>query len=583
MSTTRTAPTADIAPTADTERTATPATPAARTARITTAAADLFGWDDLHAGQLEAIEAVVAGRDTLGIMPTGFGKSAIYQVAGAVLDGPTVVVSPLIALQADQVAGLVGRPDAPSAVAINSGHTDAENDAGWQRLAAGEITYVFLAPEQLARDETVDRLRDAGVALVVVDEAHCVSSWGHDFRPDYLHLGEIVERLGRPTVLALTATGSGPVRDEIVERLRLRDPLIVSRGFDRPNLALEVVRHEDDDEKMRAVVEQVAGSTTPGIVYVATRRATEAYTAAIAERRPDRTVVGYHGGQRSAERGQLHERFHAGEVDVVVATSAFGMGIDKPDVRFVVHADVPDSLDAYYQEIGRAGRDGDPATATLHYRPEDLSLRSFFASGLPGRADLRGVFTALSAAGRPVTRAEVAGQLALGSRTVSRLIDLLLEGGALTESTDGFEPVAGLDAAEAAGAAREVAQTRERVATSRIEMMRTFAEAAGCRRRFLLGYFGEDSPEHCGKCDLCLSDDRAGIDAEEARSGDEEAHPTDTAPPAFATDARVVHATWGEGTVMGTDDDRMTVFFESQGYKVLSVADVLERGLLTSA
>ncbi|KQO81386.1 recombinase RecQ [Frigoribacterium sp. Leaf263] len=556
------------------------ATTTTPTERITRAAADLFGWDDLHPAQLEAIESVVAGRDTLAVMPTGFGKSAIYQVAGAVLDGPTVVVSPLIALQADQVAGLIGRPDAPPAADINSGHTDAENEASWDRLAAGEVTYLFLAPEQLARDETVDRLRDADVALVVVDEAHCVSSWGHDFRPDYLHLGEIVERLGRPPVLALTATGSVPVRDEIVERLRLDDPLVLSRGFDRANLALEVVRHEDDDEKVRAVVDQIADSAIPAIVYVATHRETESYTEAISERCPDRTVVGYHGGQRAAERGRLHERFHAGEVDVVVATSAFGMGIDKPDVRVVVHADVPESLDAYYQEIGRAGRDGEPAIATLHYRPEDLSLRSFFASGLPGRADLRDVFTALSAAGRPVTRAEVAGQLSLGSRTVSRLIDLLLEAGALTESADGFEPVAGLEAADAAASAREVAQTRERVSSSRIEMMRTYAETTGCRRRFLLGYFGEDSPERCGNCDLCSA---ASDRVEEARSGGDEAHPADTAPPAFATDARVVHATWGEGTVMSTDDDRMTVFFEREGYKVLAVADVLDRGLLTPA
>ncbi len=562
-------------------RTSTARTSTARTDDISRAAADLFGWTDLHPAQLEALEAVVAGRDTLAVMPTGFGKSAIYQVAGAVLDGPTVVVSPLIALQADQVAGLVGRPDAPPAVAINSGHTDAENDEGWERLAAGEVTYVFLAPEQLARDETVDRLRDAGVALVVVDEAHCVSSWGHDFRPDYLHLGEVVERLGGPTVLALTATGSGPVRDEIVERLRLDDPLVLSHGFDRPNLSLEVVRHEDDDEKARAVVEQVAASTSPGIVYVATRKATEDYAAAIAERCPDRTVVGYHGGQRSAERGELHERFHAGEVDVVVATSAFGMGIDKPDVRFVVHADVPDSLDSYYQEIGRAGRDGDPATATLHYRPEDLSLRSFFASGLPGRADLRGVFTALSAAGRPVRRSEVSDQLALGARTVSRLIDLLLEGGALSESSKGFEPVDGFDARSAAEAARGVAETRDRVERSRIEMMRTFAEAPGCRRHFLLGYFGEESPERCGNCDGCRAAEKAG-ETQEAREGGQDGV-TDTAPPAFAPDARVVHATWGEGTVMSTDADRMTVFFESEGYKVLAVADVLARELLTPA
>ena len=557
-------------------RTSTARTSTPRTDDITRAAADLFGWTDLHPAQLEALEAVVAGRDTLAVMPTGFGKSAIYQVAGAVLDGPTVVVSPLIALQADQVAGLVGRPDAPPAVAINSGHTDAENDEGWERLAAGEVTYVFLAPEQLARDETVDRLSDAGVALFVVDEAHCVSSWGHDFRPDYLHLGEVVERLGGPTVLALTATGSGPVRDEIVERLRLDDPLVLSHGFDRPTLSLEVVRHEDDDEKARAVVEQVAASTTPGIVYVATRKESERYADEIGERRPDRTVEAYHAGLRSAERGALHERFHQGGIDVVVATSAFGMGIDKPDVRFVVHADVPESLDEYYQEIGRAGRDGEPADATLHYRPEDLGLRSFFASGLPSRAELRSVYDAIRASSGPVARTAIAEATDLKPRQVSRLVDLLLEAGTVQEQKKGYTPTSGLDAETAAEQARDAAEARDRVEKSRIAMMRGYAEGRGCRRRYLLGYFGEEAPERCGNCDDCRAAE-AEPDlpaAEESRAG------SDAPAPLFEADTRVTHPTWGEGTVMSTEDDRLTVFFESEGYKVLAVEAVVEHDLL---
>jgi ATP-dependent DNA helicase RecQ len=540
----------------------------ARTAELAEAARSLFGWDHLHAGQIEAMEAVVGGRDTLAVMPTGFGKSAIYQVAGAVLRGVTVVVSPLIALQADQVAGLVGHPDAPEAVAINSGHTDAENDAGWERIDAGAATYVFLAPEQLAKDGTVERLRDAGVALFVVDEAHCVSSWGHDFRPDYLHLASIVERLGRPPVLALTATGSGPVRDEIVERLGLRDPLVLSRGFDRPNLALEVVRHADDADKVDAVVEQVAASTTPGIVYVATRKATERYVAALQGRCPDRVVVAYHGGLRSKERGDLHERFHDGEVDVVVATSAFGMGIDKPDVRFVVHADVPESIEEYYQEIGRAGRDGDTAQATLHYRPEDLGLRTFFAAGLPGRASLRDVFTTLRAAGGPVRRSAVAEQMSIGARTVSRLLDLLMEAGAVTEDRNGIAADAEWDAARAADAAREVAEARERVEESRIAMMRTFAEQRGCRRRFLLGYFGEDAPERCGNCDRCRVAEDEGQPVSE---------PTEEL---FATGVQVEHPAWGAGEVMSSEDDRITVFFAEDGYKVLSLTDVVDHDLL---
>ncbi|WP_209561648.1 RecQ family ATP-dependent DNA helicase [Frigoribacterium sp. PvP032] len=547
--------------------------------RIADVAARLFEWDDLKPAQLEAVESLLAGRDTFGIMPTGFGKSAIYQVAGALLDGPTVVVSPLIALQADQVAGLVGHPDAPPAVDVNSGHTDDENDESWRRVDAGEVTYVFLAPEQLARDETVERLARAGVSLLVVDEAHCVSSWGHDFRPDYLHLGEIVERLGRPPVLALTATGSGPVRDEVIERLRLRDPLVISRGFDRPNLSLAVHRHEDEAEKRRAIVEQVAELTTPGIVYVATRKESERYADEIGERCPDRTVEAYHAGLRSAERGALHERFHAGEIDVIVATSAFGMGIDKPDVRFVVHADVPESLDAYYQEIGRAGRDGEPADATLHYRAEDLSLRSFFAAGLPSRAELRRVHEAIRASSGPAKRKVVTEATGLKPRQVSRLVDLLLEAGVVAETKTGYEITTDLASKEAAEQARQVAEGRERVEKSRIEMMRTYAESHGCRRRFLLGYFGEEAPERCGNCDDCrtaAAEPDRPADTEEARVD----HPEHA--PLFDPDTRVAHPAWGEGTVMSTEGDRMTVFFEGEGYKVLALEAVEEHNLLTA-
>ncbi|NIJ05210.1 RecQ family ATP-dependent DNA helicase [Frigoribacterium faeni] len=554
--------------------------------RIADVAARLFEWHELKPAQVEAVESLLAGRDTFGVMPTGFGKSAIYQVAGAVLDGPAVVVSPLIALQADQVAGLVGHPDAPPAVDVNSGHTDDENDESWRRVDAGEVTYVFLAPEQLARDETVERLERAGVALLVVDEAHCVSSWGHDFRPDYLHLGEVVERLGRPPVLALTATGSGPVRDEVVERLRLRDPLVISRGFDRPNLSLAVHRHEDEAEKRRAIVEQVAELTTPGIVYVATRKESERYADEIGERCPDRTVEAYHAGLRSAERGALHERFHAGEIDVIVATSAFGMGIDKPDVRFVVHADVPESLDAYYQEVGRAGRDGEPADATLHYRAEDLSLRSFFASGLPSRADLRRVHEAIRASSGPIARKAITEATELKPRQVSRLVDLLLEAGVVAETKKGYRVTNDLDSGAAAEEARQAAEARDRVEKSRIEMMRTYAEARGCRRRFLLGYFGEEAPRRCGNCDDCRAaaaepdrpadGDAAGAGAADA--GTQADQPEQA--PLFENDTRVEHTTWGQGTVMSTEGDRMTVFFEGEGYKVLALEAVEQHDLL---
>lgn len=558
-------------------------------------AGDVFGWDELHDAQLEAMEATVSGRDVVGVMPTGFGKSAIYQVAGAALDGLTVVVSPLIALQADQVAGLEGR-GAPPARDVNSSHTQKQNDETWAMVDAGELEYLFVAPEQLARDETIERLAAAEPSLFVVDEAHCVSSWGHDFRPDYLHLGEVVERIGRPPVLALTATGSGPVRDEIVQRLRLRDPLLLSVGFDRPNLWFDVRRHEDDGAKRRAVVEQVAAEVTPGILYVATRKETDEYADELRGRTPERTIEAYHGGLAAKARAELHERFHAGDIDVMVATSAFGMGIDKPDIRFVVHADVPESVDSYYQEVGRAGRDGDPATGTLHYRPEDFALRKFFAAGTPKKADLKAVWTAVDAAGKPVKRTAVAKELHRTPRAVGRLLDLLLESGSLVEGSKGFTVADGSDAPGAADAARERAEQRVAVEESRIAMMRTYAEAPGCRRHFVLGYFGEDSPERCGNCDWCwAAQDRerasgtaSAGEGQEARAGStgsadpassDSAASSDAAAP-FAPQTRVAHPEWGEGTVMSTDDDRLTVFFESAGYKVLALEAVVERHLL---
>ncbi|KQX07697.1 hypothetical protein ASC59_08175 [Leifsonia sp. Root1293] len=321
---------------------------------------------------------MLAGTDTLAVMPTGHGKSAIYQVAGAMLTGPTIVVSPLIALQVDQIEGLEAHPAAPRAVAVNSSQSEHGNQQAWAAITTGAAKYLFLSPEQLSKDEVIDRLIPLGVTLFVVDEAHCISSWGHDFRPDYLHLGAAIEKLGHPVTLALTATGSPPVRDEIVERLGMRDAHILGSGFDRPNLRLEVIRHEDDREKRSAVLAETISAAKPGLVYVPTRRDTGMYAAEMNSHGV--TAVAYHAGLGSGDRHEAYEDFHHDLTDVVVATSAFGMGIDKPDVRFVIHAAITESLESYYQEIGRAGRDGEPARVTLHYRLEDLALRNYFAS-----------------------------------------------------------------------------------------------------------------------------------------------------------------------------------------------------------
>lgn len=313
--------------------------------RLARTADDVFGWSVLRPGQLAAMEAVMRGRDTLAVMPTGAGKSAVYQVPGLLLPGPTVVVSPLIALQRDQIAGLLRHDDAPDAVAVNSAQAAGEADAAWDAVRHGDAEFLFLSPEQLAKDEVVERLARAAPSLFVVDEAQCVAAWGHDFRPDYLRLAQAAQRVGRPTVLALTATAAPPVREEIVERLGMDDPALVVAGFDRPNIALEVRRFLDDTDKRRGVVERAAAEPKPGIVYTATRRDAEAYADDLAAL--GLSAAAYHAGLTAGERSRVHDAFLAGETDVVVATSAFGMGIDKEDVRFVLHASVPGSLDAY--------------------------------------------------------------------------------------------------------------------------------------------------------------------------------------------------------------------------------------------
>jgi ATP-dependent DNA helicase RecQ len=542
---------------------------------IARVARERFGWNELRPGQLEAIEQILAGHDVLAVMPTGYGKSAIYQVAAALLDGPTVVVSPLIALQADQVAGLASARDAPVAVALNSAQSDRANTDAWRAITTDDAEYLFLAPEQLANDETVERLRGVGVSLFVVDEAHCVSSWGHDFRPDYLRLGDVITRLGHPTTVALTATGSPPVRDEIVERLRMADAQVLTRGFDRPNLHLDVVRHTADADKRRAVIDQVAALPKPGLVYVATRRDTVRYAEELAER--GIRAAAYHAGLRVAERRATHEAFLGDRLDVVIATSAFGMGIDKPNVRFVVHAAITESIDAYYQEIGRAGRDGDPAATTLHYRSEDLGLRTFFNSGAPRPAELSEAFRVLAAANAPLRITALARAVGLSVRRTSNLVNLLEEAGTVASDRRGVRAAATVQHGEAAARAAEKAEVRERIEGSRLAMMRGYAETGDCRRQFLLGYFGEELPEPCGNCDTCATGSAYGTDAAGLSTAASDAVPDDDP---FPPETAVRHREWGTGVVMRSEDDRITVFFDEEGYRVLSREAIAEHDLL---
>lgn len=329
----------------------------------------VWGFDGFRPGQQEIVEAVADGRDVLAIMPTGGGKSLCYQLPALMRDGVTVVISPLIALMRDQVRAL--REAGVAAGALTSGNTQDETDAVFQALSQGALKMLYMAPERLAGGGTVNLLRRAGVTAIAVDEAHCVSQWGHDFRPDYLRIGELKQALNVP-LAAFTATADAETRAEIVTRLFAgAEPVSFLRGFDRPNIRLAF--QPKDSPRKQLLTFTAARRGQSGIVYCASRARTE--TLADALNAEGHSAVAYHGGMEADLRREVEGRFQREDGLIVVATIAFGMGIDKPDIRWVLHADLPKSIEAYYQEIGRAGRDGDPAETLTLYGPDDIRLR----------------------------------------------------------------------------------------------------------------------------------------------------------------------------------------------------------------
>lgn len=523
---------------------------------IAALAKERLGYDALRPGQEEAVQAVLDGQDTLAVLATGTGKTAIYQLAGLAVGGVTIVVSPLVALQRDQLRAL-------SKGGVEVAELNSTDRAGRRQahdlLTSDRSGFVLLSPEQLTHPDVLDLLAASRPRLIAVDEAHLVSEWGEDFRPDYLRLSAAIKAMGRPPVLALTATAAPPVRKEIVHRLELDNPAIVVGGFDRPNLNLAVFAFADEDTKNRRVISHVRSSRGPGIVYVATHRHAEEFAADLET--AGVSAQAYHAGLSAKQRREVQDGFLAGDCRVVVATIAFGMGIDKPDIRWVSHAEAPDSIDAYYQEIGRAGRDGEAADIELFFRHANLGLNRFFAAGGVTDADLLAVADAI-ANHQPADIAELAKAAGLSPARVERALGRLTDARVVAVSHQ-FQLTVDVDAAVAAASAVE--HDRREVAKSRVDMMATYAEYGGCRREWLLSYFGEQYDGPCGNCD----NDLAGRTA---------APPEDQP---FPVGSRVVHKSFGAGLVEHYDGTAMTVLFDRVGYKELRTAFMIHNHLLS--
>ena len=461
-----------------------------------------FGYGEFRKGQEAIIRSILSGRPTVAILPTGGGKSLCFQLPALLLEGTTVVVSPLVALMKDQVDALQAR--AIAATFINSSLSEQERQHRQGALSRGEYRLVYVAPERFRSPSFLSAMSQLRVPLLAVDEAHCISAWGHDFRPEYQQIARARETLRAERVLALTATATPEVRRDIVDALELRDPKVFVAGFDRPNLFIEVLRVSGDKDKLGRLA-ALARSGGPGIIYAATRKNVEKIVATLRACGVD--ALGYHAGMDDAERSAVQEKFVRGQAPIIAATNAFGMGVNKSDIRFVAHFDVPRSLEAYYQEIGRSGRDGSDSFALLLFNFADVMMqRRMIESGRPSR-DLVEKCWESARRLREGSIADLASASGVSSAELSGALRLLESAGHLERgrSRDGqFAALTPSLSCEDLAVDFELLELRVARERQMLDRLVRFADTRACRRHNLLRYFGDsEAPRSCDSCESC--------------------------------------------------------------------------------
>ncbi|MEE9391207.1 MAG: ATP-dependent DNA helicase RecQ [Planctomycetota bacterium] len=484
-----------------------------------------FGHDLLRAGQQRALAPILDGQDTIVVMPTGSGKSLCFQLPAMIDEGLTLVISPLISLMKDQVDGL--RALGVAARAWNSQLSREESSQVWNELLSGELKFLYLAPERLGSSSFLNAIENLTIRYVAIDEAHCVSQWGHDFRPDYLKIASFLDHIGRPQTLALTATATPNVREDIARQLKLREPAVIVTGFDRPNLSFAVTKCRSNSERSAQLSRELKAAPPNGatIIYVGSRKNAESVSKDLNEQG---MICGcYHAGLPTADREREQDRFMSGAIDLIVATNAFGMGIDRPDVRLVVHWDLPGSLEAYYQEAGRAGRDGEESRAVILFSEASLRLHEYFHSIAhpPDEFVLRTFhyFRESQECGEVETR-DTIRERGADNREANLLgagLNRLQVLGFLSRTQhEGVVELVRDDADALISALADPAfQQRAESDRRKLDAVAAYARRRRCRRNALLAWFEAlEDTESCGRCDVCTSHEGEGRNLDDSET-----------------------------------------------------------------